>query len=99
MSSPFHAKLLLFFSSLHCLVPLDLSGLFSMSVRIFHRHNCFFWIAVAFSLVVIVLQISSQQLDAKSVALLGVLSALIAALRPLGAGAVGIEPMWFVFDS
>ena len=56
----------------------------------------FFWIAVAFSLVVIVLQVSSQQLDAKSVALLGVLSALIAALRPLGAGAVGIEPMWFV---
>jgi energy-coupling factor transport system substrate-specific component len=46
--------------------------------------------------VVIVLQVSSQQLDAKSVALLGVLSALIAALRPLGAGAVGIEPMWFV---
>jgi energy-coupling factor transport system substrate-specific component len=35
-------------------------------------------------------------LDAKSVALLGVLSALIAALRPLGAGAVGIEPMWFI---
>jgi energy-coupling factor transport system substrate-specific component len=56
----------------------------------------FFWGAVAFSLVVVVLQISSQQLDAKSVALLGVLSALIAALRPLGAGAVGIEPMWFV---
>jgi energy-coupling factor transport system substrate-specific component len=56
----------------------------------------FFWVAVGFSLVVIVLQISSQQLDAKSVALLGVLSALIAALRPLGAGAVGIEPMWFV---
>ena len=56
----------------------------------------FFWIAVAFSAVVVVLQVSSQQLDAKSIALLGVLSALIAALRPLGAGAVGIEPMWFV---
>ena len=56
----------------------------------------FFWCAVAFSFVVVVLQVSSQQLDAKSVALLGVLSALIAALRPLGAGAVGIEPMWFV---
>ena len=56
----------------------------------------FFWGAVGFSFLVVVLQISSQQLDAKSVALLGVLSALIAALRPLGAGAVGIEPMWFV---
>jgi energy-coupling factor transport system substrate-specific component len=44
----------------------------------------------------VVVQISSQQLDAKSVALLGALSALIAALRPLGAGAVGIEPMWFI---
>jgi len=49
---------------------------------------------VAFFLVII--QISNSALDAKSVALLGVLSALIAALRPLGAGAVGIEPMWFI---
>lgn len=56
----------------------------------------FFWIAVAFSCLVVVLQVSSQQLDAKSIALLGVISALIAALRPLGAGAVGIEPMWFI---
>jgi energy-coupling factor transport system substrate-specific component len=56
----------------------------------------FFWIAVAFACLVVVLQVSSQQLDAKSIALLGVLSALIAALRPLGAGAVGIEPMWFI---
>ena len=56
----------------------------------------FFWCAVAVSLALVVVQISSQQLDAKSVALLGVLSALIAALRPLGAGAVGIEPMWFI---
>jgi energy-coupling factor transport system substrate-specific component len=54
----------------------------------------FFWCAVAISFGLV--QISSQQLDAKSVALLGVLSALIAALRPLGAGAVGIEPMWFI---
>jgi energy-coupling factor transport system substrate-specific component len=56
----------------------------------------FFWIAVAFSCLVVVLQVSSQQLDAKSIALLGVLAAIIAALRPLGAGAVGIEPMWFI---
>ena len=56
----------------------------------------FFWCAVAISFALVVAQISSQQLDAKSVALLGVLSALIAALRPLGAGAVGIEPMWFI---
>ncbi|MCP2261193.1 energy-coupling factor transport system substrate-specific component [Streptoalloteichus tenebrarius] len=35
--------------------------------------------------------------DAKTVALLGVLSAVGAALRPFGAGAAGIEPMFVVF--
>jgi energy-coupling factor transport system substrate-specific component len=39
---------------------------------------------------------SNNQLDSKSIALLAVLTALIAALRPMGTGAVGIEPMWFV---
>jgi energy-coupling factor transport system substrate-specific component len=56
----------------------------------------FFWCALGISFIIVIIQISNQQLDAKSVALLGVLSALIAALRPLGAGAVGIEPMWFI---
>jgi len=45
---------------------------------------------------VLIAEISNQRLDAKSVALLGVLAALTAALRPMGAGAVGIEPMWFI---
>ena len=35
-------------------------------------------------------------LDAKSVALLGVLAAAGAALRPLGAGTAGLEPMFFL---
>ncbi|WP_245687440.1 ECF transporter S component [Streptacidiphilus griseoplanus] len=35
-------------------------------------------------------------MDAKSVALLGVLAAAGAALRPLGAGTAGIEPMFFL---
>ena len=39
------------------------------------------------------LDISYGALDSKSVALLGVLSALIAALRLVGAGAIGVEPM------
>jgi energy-coupling factor transport system substrate-specific component len=56
----------------------------------------FFWIAICAAIALVVLEISSAGLDAKSVALLGVLAALISALRPLGAGAVGIEPMWFV---
>lgn len=35
-------------------------------------------------------------LDAKTLAMLGVLSAVIAVLRPLGAGAAGLEPIWVV---
>jgi energy-coupling factor transport system substrate-specific component len=45
---------------------------------------------------IIALDISQGVLDSKSVALLGVLSALIAALRLVGAGAIGVEPMWFL---
>jgi energy-coupling factor transport system substrate-specific component len=43
----------------------------------------------------IVLLVSEDQLSSKNIAFLGILSALIAALRPLGIGAIGIEPMWF----
>lgn len=60
------------------------------------KTQLFFWLAVAVSFVLVVLEVSNSNLDAKSVALLGVLAALISALRPLGAGAIGIEPMWFV---
>ncbi|KUJ37329.1 ABC transporter permease [Streptomyces albus subsp. albus] len=38
----------------------------------------------------------ARGLDAKSVAMLGVLAAAGAALRPLGAGTAGIEPMFFL---
>lgn len=57
------------------------------------------WLAalIAFAaLGVIALKINSHLLDSKIVALVAVLVALIAALRLLGAGAVGIEPMWFL---
>lgn len=60
------------------------------------KTQLFFWIAIILAFILIVVEISNARLDAKSVALLGVLSALISALRPLGAGAVGIEPMWFI---
>ncbi len=60
------------------------------------KTQIYFWLAVAFSFLLVVVQVSNSRLDSKSVALLGVLAALIAALRPLGAGAVGIEPMWFI---
>nr|WP_236719297.1 ECF transporter S component [Wenjunlia vitaminophila] len=45
---------------------------------------------------VVVAQISDGGMDAKAVALLGVLSAVGAALRPLGAGTAGLEPMFFL---
>jgi energy-coupling factor transport system substrate-specific component len=60
------------------------------------RTQLFFWAAIAVAFFLVIVRISNSALDAKSVALLGVLSALIAAVRPLGAGAVGIEPMWFI---
>jgi len=55
-----------------------------------------FLIATPCALLVLFISVSNSELDSKSIALLAVLSALIAALRPMGTGAVGIEPMWFV---
>ena len=60
------------------------------------RTQIFFWLAIAVAVFVVIIEVSQSKLDSKSVALLGVLSALIAALRPLGAGAIGVEPMWFL---
>jgi energy-coupling factor transport system substrate-specific component len=56
----------------------------------------FFWAAVPASIFLLIAQLSDSGLDAKSIALLGTLAALLAALRPLGAGAAGLEPMWFL---
>ncbi|MBY8887319.1 ECF transporter S component [Streptomyces sp. PTM05] len=47
-------------------------------------------------LAVVVAAISDSGLDAKAIAMLGVLAAAGAALRPLGAGTAGIEPMFFL---
>jgi len=47
-------------------------------------------------MLIAVAELSAGRLDSKQVALLGIMSALAAALRPLGAGAVGVEPMWFL---
>lgn len=60
------------------------------------NNQIFSLVGVPVALAVLIVEISNQRLDAKSVALLGVLAALTAALRPMGAGAVGIEPMWFI---
>ncbi|MCX5201525.1 ECF transporter S component [Streptomyces sp. NBC_00237] len=45
---------------------------------------------------VVVAAISDAGMDAKAVAMLGVLAAVGAALRPLGAGTAGLEPMFFL---
>lgn len=43
----------------------------------------------------LILLATLDDLGSKNIAFLGILSALIAALRPLGIGAIGLEPMWF----
>lgn len=54
--------------------------------------------AVVMALLVIVLanELMSGQLDAKALAMLGVLAAAAAALRPLGSGVSGFQPMFVV---
>ena len=56
----------------------------------------FFFAAAPIALSILIMELSNSRLDSKSVALLGVLAAVTAALRPFGIGAIGIEPMWFI---
>lgn len=46
--------------------------------------------------VIVMAEVGSGQLDTKAIAMLGVLTAIGAALRPLGAGVAGIETVFFV---
>ena len=55
-----------------------------------------FAIVVPLLLFVVLAQLSDGGMDAKAIAMLGVLSAVIAALRPLGGGTAGLEPIWVV---
>lgn len=55
----------------------------------------FFLAATPIAAILILILITQEELGSKNIAFLGILSALIAALRPLGIGAIGIEPMWF----
>lgn len=57
----------------------------------------FFALALTiFAIVQVFYAINHALMDSKTVALLGILVALDAALRLLGAGAIGLEPMWFL---
>lgn len=55
-----------------------------------------FALVVPILLVVVLAQVSDGGMDAKAIAMLGVLAAVIAALRPLGGGTAGLEPIWVV---
>jgi energy-coupling factor transport system substrate-specific component len=63
-----------------------------------HPHDAPLVVLVLLPLLMLiaVTEVTSGRLESKQVALLGILAAVAAALRPLGAGAIGIEPMWFV---
>jgi energy-coupling factor transport system substrate-specific component len=96
-------KNILTFSKAHTLVLIATStvGLigflwpFLISTQVAHPQWVFLC-AAPLALALFLVSISNGAMDAKSVALLALLSALIAALRPLGTGAVGLEPMWFL---
>jgi energy-coupling factor transport system substrate-specific component len=55
-----------------------------------------FAILVPLVLVVLMAAIADGGIDAKALAMLGVLAAVGAALRPLGSGVAGIEPVWVI---
>jgi energy-coupling factor transport system substrate-specific component len=59
------------------------------------KASWFFLAATPFTLLLVIVLVTQEELGSKKIALLGILTALIAALRPLGIGAIGIEPMWF----
>ncbi len=55
-----------------------------------------FSVVVPLLLAVVLAQFTDGGMDAKAVALLGVLAAVVAAMRPLGGGAAGLEPIWVI---
>ena len=55
-----------------------------------------FVLVLPVAMAVVLAEVSSGGIDTKAVAMLGVLTAIGAALRPVGAGVAGIETMFFV---
>ena len=68
------------------------------SVVVAHSTDAPWLFAAVLPLVIAVVlaDVADGGLDAKGVALLGVLSAAAAAMRPFGSGHAGFEPMWIV---
>lgn len=67
-----------------------------LGVELTQRHYWVFFFIVPISLLFLALEINRGKVEMRAIALLAVLAALAAALRQIGAGAVGIEPMWFL---
>ena len=59
------------------------------------KASWFFLAAMPIAVLLLVILVSQEELGSKNIAFLGILIAVIAAMRPLGIGAIGIEPMWF----
>lgn len=55
-----------------------------------------FAVIMALVLAITFTEFIHASIDAKAIALLGILAAIITALRPLGAGLAGIEPIWVI---
>lgn len=67
-----------------------------LGVQLTQRHYWVFFLIVPVSLFFLAIEINRGEIELSALALLAVLAALAAALRQIGAGAVGIEPMWFL---
>jgi energy-coupling factor transport system substrate-specific component len=55
-----------------------------------------FGVVLVLVVAVVFAEVAGSGIDAKAIAILGVLSAIIAALRPLGAGTAGVEFVFFL---
>lgn len=60
------------------------------------EHYWIFFLVIPIALLALGVEINRGAIDIKAIALLAVLASLAAALRQIGAGAVGIEPIWFL---
>jgi energy-coupling factor transport system substrate-specific component len=68
------------------------------STAVAHASDAPFWFAAVLPVILIVVlaQLADGGMDAKAIAMLGVLAAVITALRPLGGGVAGLEPIWVI---
>lgn len=67
-----------------------------LGVEITRQQYWIFYLLIPISLILLTIEINRGSVEMNALAILAVLAALAAALRQIGAGAVGIEPMWFL---